>query len=166
MATTTKALLKLNKILSQLKIHIRFSHGEDVEYIPQKLGRKRIVDDGQRYAIINISLSYYNFLINSKKETEEQLIKTIAHELGHYFVAPPKRRRQKDYGIKNKSLSQKTNDKYELEEIKAQAIEREIYDQIGFKTTNKDYRDSVLVKEWWQSQGKQLVDNMFYILGI
>lgn len=168
MAIRNKSLVKLNKILSQLKIHVQFLHGEDVEYVPQKLHKKRIVDEHARYAIINISLSYFTFLNFSKKEIESFLIKTIAHELGHFLVVSPKRRRQKDFGIP--TIPSKTaikTGKYDYEEAKAQAVETEILEKIGFDHGKLfDYRENVSIKQWWQSQGKPLVDNLFYILGV
>jgi len=159
MATTRRALLKLNKILYKLLIKVDFKDDvAGVEYLPTPNGGATIYTEFP---------TYRNYLLGNAK-LDSFLIRTIAHELGHYLVSPPMRRRQKDYGVKNKNLkySAKVNDKYELEEIKARAIEFEIYDKLGFKYRNgKDYRNSIFVKKWWQSQGKSLVDNLFYILG-
>ncbi len=165
---TRQALLKLNKIMEHLLIKIKFS--DDVpaggaEYIPhKKTNRSYLKIDGPVYG------QYFK----SKTNIDLHIIRILAHELGHYLVAPPKRRRQKDYGIKTKNISDRSRRKYDIEEIKVQAIEAEIYERLNIKngllSGVPDYRedDDVYydVTKWWKSEGKQLVDSMFYILGV
>ncbi len=177
MTTTKQALLKLNKILYKLCISVEFASDVDtVQYLPTKDGYAKVQLECPSYKKYCSGKSIYKEFFSNQKDINNGIVQILAHEIGHYLVAPPKRRRQKDYGVKNKSskLSKKVNLKYELEEVKAQAIQFEIYERIGLKNfkydNGWDWRTrsdgDYDIRKWWQSQGKQLVDNMFYILGV
>ncbi len=160
-----KALHKINKLLKCLQISVKFADDiETVQYRPIKGGK----------AIIELEFPLYkDYILKNNNRIDKNIIVKLAHEIGHYLVSPPKRRRQLDFGIRRNNVkrSKSVAYKYDLEEVKAQAIEFEILERLKVKHLNRgpDFRKRLQeefdVSGWWKTEGKQLVNNMFYILG-
>jgi hypothetical protein len=92
-----------------------------------------------------------------------QIVQSIAHEIGHYIVAPPSRRYRKDYGIPRDHR----NDAYwNLDEMKARFVERELVRACGMKRANVLLISGVYKKPaemWWEQEGKHLVAGLLLI---
>jgi elongation factor P hydroxylase len=102
------------------------------------------------------------------------IIKHAAHEIGHYFVTPPQRRKMVDFGIPLVSIfhsRQKRHErKYVIEEMKARLIEQRIINILGFKKQlyleyNNILRpnEEKLVKAWWKSDGEKIVQKFMSV---
>lgn len=86
----------------------------------------------------------------------------LAHELGHYFIAPKGRRHRKDYGIVG------FGEKWDLDEAKAILVEHELLRFFGAKKVLKCPLSRVTlafsIKEqkksaihWFNEQGKEMI---------
>jgi len=85
------------------------------------------------------------------------LASQLAHELGHYLIAPKSRRRRKDYGIPPDS----TSAFWTTDETKARIVEHYIRAYFGDPTALKDpirrfarnrrsMGDLKAIRKWWQ----------------
>lgn len=89
----------------------------------------------------------------------------LAHELGHYLIAPKGRRHRRDYGIVG------FGEKWDLDEAKAVLVEHELLRFFGAKKVLKHPLSRVLLASfikkqkkpalrWFDEQGKEMVRNI------
>ncbi len=82
----------------------------------------------------------------------------LAHELGHYLVAPKGRRHHVDYGIRDNSRFA------DQDESRAIFIESYLLSHFGFKPrTNFNHRTDEDVK-WWKEIGKPRIETLLDVL--
>jgi hypothetical protein len=86
-------------------------------------------------------------------------LSSLLHEIGHYIVAPPQRRKMKDYGIPNLSYNEKNKKRkmrWDYEEVKAQMVEQKLEDFLGVKLTKRTYAKEykLSLQKWWVSEGE------------
>lgn len=93
----------------------------------------------------------------------------LAHEIGHYVVAPPSRRRRKNYGIVQPKFidGEWVNTKYwDIEDEKASLVEYALVKACGIwaadphKAPRRKQWALNLADKWFKQEGKQLVDSL------
>lgn len=140
---------KLKKVLEILNIKVEFG-ADGIQYIPGKL-----------FDIIRTTLSFNDF-INSKRF--DFVYSSIAHEIGHWLIVPPKRRRHKDYGIPiDIDQTYGGRIKYDTEEEKAQIIEQYLLWKLNFvkePSFKKRLSQFSHHKKWFLSDGQKMVDTL------
>lgn len=153
----------LFKVVNHLNLRPRIDG--KIEYRAPKFlkGRAQIIT-------VDVDIRNFFFNINSARRHAAEV---IAHEIGHYLVVAPYRRKMKDYGIPLRyKMNQQEIKKYKIEEIKAQLIEIDIlnrinifnykkFDLINFYARNIKTEDVNNINNWWKSKGKQMINDLF-----
>jgi len=105
------------------------------------------------------------FIQSHPRNLNNNLARDLAHELGHYLIAPKTRRNRKDYGIPiSHRRGEKSNHYWDLDDAKADLVGHELLREFGFGsriTIGKDPISSLrsgstveIYKEahaWWKS---------------
>lgn len=94
-----------------------------------------------------------------------EVVQSVAHEIGHYLVAPPSRRHKKNYGI-SRDFGNRNSDYWDLDDMKARFVERELMRACGFRNhlafvINGPHKKPAAV--WWEREGKHLVAGLLLI---
>jgi len=98
----------------------------------------------------------------------------VAHELGHYLIAPSSRWNRKDYGIPKITAdrSERSKSYWDLDEAKAYLVGEHIYNLLyngksfkGNPLASKARRAAHRAKsaeamKWWKAEGKSMVDEV------
>jgi hypothetical protein len=93
------------------------------------------------------------------------VVQNVAHEIGHYLVAPTSRRHRKNYGI-NRNFGHRDSDYWDLDDMKARFVERELMRACGMKhhltylMVGQHRKPAAL---WWEQEGKHLVAGLLMI---
>jgi hypothetical protein len=99
-----------------------------------------------------------------------RLCRGLAHELGHFLVAPKGRRYKKDYGIASERRRSEASHRFwEIDECKAKIVEHYLLARCGFGRAegvrkrplrshgvDDSYRWSV--ERWWRTEGQKSVE--------
>lgn len=103
------------------------------------------------------------------RSLEAHLCLDIAHELGHYLVAPPGRRHRKDYGIPSyRGRSDASHRRWDLDEVKAVVVSHWLLAQLGFgketgvlkqplRTVTFGAACRLEVSHWWRTEGREQI---------
>jgi hypothetical protein len=112
-----------------------------------------------------ISLDFHPSQVVKEPEKQATLIaEALAHELGHFVVAPAGRRYRKNYGILNTIT--RDSQYWELDEAKARMVEVALLRHVGIKGNGlqdltQEYQRRVSL--WWEKEGKHLVAGLLLI---
>jgi hypothetical protein len=104
-------------------------------------------------------------LVSQPETSVRYLGSQLAHELGHYLVAPKSRRRKKDYGIPPASSAPI----WTTEETKARIVEHYLRKRFGdprafkdpikrFARNRRSMGDLKVIKAWWDETGLAMVN--------
>lgn len=150
---------RFEKILTTLRITVRFQHdAEEIDYIYQKEGRltKRI---------ILIRADWKDHWGANQERFKRKFVRDVLHDIGHFLVAPPQRRKRKDFGIPNDETKSRTT-KWLTEEYKAQIIQRDLERYVGVSSSEpeslkkekskvRDGKDNYYsLRGWYEKEGK------------
>lgn len=137
----------MSRILKHLNFRLAFG-GDEVVYIPLKKG-----------AEIRIPLRLKTLIVPDKQLTRV-IVRDITHEVGHYLVTPKNRRHRKNFGIPIRAQRFGAVLKYDIEELRAQVIEKDLTCRMGLVKNLGLSGFPRHIQEWWIAKGKQLVDNL------
>ena len=119
---------------------------------------------------VSVPISIVDFCTEPKPRLTSDICDTLAHELGHWLVAPPGRRFRTNFGIPNKAWPPNGYDKWELEEGKATVAGLYCMNQIGFhhelKATGNIRRIKQEVETWWNNGGQDFIASELKKAGI
>lgn len=168
--TYDRDLKNLYDFARSFKIGIRLS--DESQYLPnpsyKHFGGKR----GNIGAELLIS-DLFN-ASNSRETLANKVALTIAHELGHFLVAPKGRKYKKDYGIVTKDLSERSMYHWDLDEAKACLIHAYLLKHFRFDQRMKVLKDPLSswrrrvpriqkarreAWKWWNKEGQLLINN-------
>jgi hypothetical protein len=135
---------------NSLELHVDLDKG-DPSYTPHKRKWKGTIS-----LVVNMRT------LVSKPETLARILGAqLAHELGHYIVAPKSRRRLKDYGIPSASSAPY----WLLDEAKARVVEHHLRRHFGDSHAMKDplrlsrfSRTRKAIAVWWRDTGRATVE--------
>jgi len=163
--TTDKELNKLKKIAYAYRIGIRFT------------AEPRYVNTNKKHSIhksyIEMDLRIHDLIFQPQsghRALSNRVARHVAHELGHFLVAPGGRRYRKDFGIPEVKRSRASGERWELDEYKAQLVDNYILRLCGFEKRfrlpkNPLWREckkrnyiALQAKEWWDTKGKFLIE--------
>lgn len=95
------------------------------------------------------------------KYEQDKFIGSILHEIGHFLVAPPQRRKRKDYGIPKSALTiSGRKKKWDDEEQKAVLIEAELCEYVGVRFLQGDFSIKECMdshEDWFEKEGKTII---------
>lgn len=83
----------------------------------------------------------------------------VAHELGHFLVAPKSRRYRKDYGIPAQARGA-DRARWDMDESKARMVEHFLLARFGYSFKKDPLRladshyQAKEVRRWWRTEGK------------
>lgn len=112
-----------------------------------------------------ISVSVQNksmeqLIFGKPSSAPETIVRTLAHEVGHFLLAPPARRRQDDYGISNKAKrGPRSAEKWTTDEERASLIGDYLIWHSGFRKKAPTPHGKPL-SDWWDSEGKRLTETI------
>lgn len=91
------------------------------------------------------------FFSRSKKD-QRYIANIVLHEMGHFLVTPPARRKRVDYGIPELSI----DPIYSSEEERAQIIENDLREFVGMR--KRSIKDNMIThKYWYELEGRWIV---------
>jgi len=128
-------LLRLWKIARHWDLDVRFDSTDSTggpSYIPATRKQRRYRENLRGY--IELGDPRPIEFARNPKWFEERVAKNLAHELGHFLIAPPGRRYRRDYGIP--PIGGRTAEmviKWDLDEAKAILVEHFLYRRCGFR---------------------------------
>lgn len=138
MTKPKKVNLRLLQDLAKQAQMQRVIIGGDAEYRPG-----RVTVDISRYSVLQA-------LQGKPEDLEREYITGLAHEIGHWLVAAPSRRKRVNYGIPE--FPSKT---YDLEEARACLVQKALEYAIGYRA-KWPTGSHTPVRSWWRTQGSQL----------
>lgn len=122
-----------------------------------KYGNRRVKSD---HTIV-VEFSPYALMHDTIDQACVYAGAALAHELGHYLIAPKGRRHRKDYGIPAKQRTSASIDKWQLDDDKAVMVELQLLKHFSFHTSalrrQRVNPDAVV---WWYKIGKKMVSDV------
>jgi len=117
---------------------------------------------------IQIELRPKDLFHMSGSDLQDSIGRNLAHELGHYIVAPKGRRHRKDYGIPGTSTK-----RWAIDEGKAILIENYLLKRFGFgcrmrllkypvrsnrhRSVREHHRE---IEKWWREDGERKIKSV------
>jgi hypothetical protein len=147
--------------------HIGVRIGQESSYVPSRYRRNRGYKRMPYKGYIEVPITIAHVLSTTPQAITNNVARNLAHEIGHWLVAPKGRRYRKDYGIKGDTL------RWDLDEMKARIVEHFILQHFGFGDRIKILRDPIWrwrnsrstqhrqmrreALRWWQAEGQAQV---------
>jgi hypothetical protein len=134
--------------------------------VANSLGCKVAFSNNSREATYNKGVIYLDFspfgLVHDTERNTIGLVEALAHELGHFVIAPRGRRYRKNYGIL--TTNNRNHDHWNLDEEKALLVEGALLRHVGLKGMGLiDLTYEKRVMSWWEQQGKHIVQGLLLI---
>jgi hypothetical protein len=135
---TDRQLQKLIELAEWFDLKVRIT-GVETHFTPEKT---------KNYDIkgwIEIPITSYDLIyrMQSIQDLNNYVARSLAHELGHFLVAPVGRRYRKDYGIPSSNSSHASTDKWDLDEAKANLVEEYLLQKFGFAKRLRIKKDPI-----------------------
>lgn len=124
---------------------------------------------GETHRQITLNTTFRGFLFQSEREPHRILLgltQDLAHELGHYLIAPKGRRHRKDYGIPSeRQRSEVSHRRWEVDEMKATLVEYALLRHFGLEEELCLRKDPLRLRQyprnpfrkeaarWWKTEG-------------
>lgn len=160
-----KPLHNLVRLAHKHRVGVRI--GAETQYLPQPRYRQQ---GWKGWIEVDLSLTTLMSTSLTQRALGTIIAKKVAHELGHFLVAPPGRKYQQDYGIRAYGKrSEKSMEFWDLDEAKATLVEHQLLRHFGFEGRTKLLKDPLCnmrrlsrlrvcrkkAWQWWRSEGKR-----------
>lgn len=137
---------------------------------------------GAKYkGYIEVQLGFNSFANRAVTLTylRHTVAKSLAHELGHFLIAPLGRRYRKDYGIPVGHRSERAEFNWDLDEAKAVLVENHLLIACGYRRRGMKIQKDPLsfmrrrglrfrkirveAHRWWRACGRAMIDEMIRV---
>lgn len=140
-------------IAQHLHLGVQLGRNTSYELVPDLADRR-----SPARRVITLELSLYE-LLNDPSASQYKVVRYMAHEFGHYFIAPEGRRRKADYGIPPGS----SKEKWDLDDAKATFVEQRILRWAGLDSfvgdrSHIDEHIEWQAKCWWRREGRKKIN--------
>ncbi len=133
--------------------------GRESELIPAT--RRRTLRTWRPTLVVGI---YLMEAVYHPRMMRDQVLRGLAHELGHFFAAAKGRRTKKNYGIREGHLSPRAREFWEIEEQRAVLVERHLLGLVKVKVRRLrrrlDLADSKYfnrIDGWWEGPAGEAI---------